>query len=82
MSCKIGKKLEWRDIKIGQAFYYTGCKGFGVKVGEGDFIKLDCDVLDFQVVGNCLPGELTDSAKSYRKFYDIPKELKECLEEV
>jgi hypothetical protein len=82
MSCKIGKKLEWEDIKIGQAFYFKGCLGIAVKIDENHFFCIDVVSKSWWVPSTVLFNtEKFDGTPDF-KFYDIPKELKECLEEV
>ena len=74
MNYKIGKKLQWKDIKIGQAFYFKGCHGLGVKVDEaGHFFPIDLEFHSWD------PGKILFDTRPDFTFYDIPKKLKECL---
>ena len=79
---RIGKKLEYSDIKIGQAFYFTGCSGFAVKIDENHFMCIDVESRSWWIPSTVLYNTINYDGVSDFKFYDLPKELRKCLEEV
>lgn len=81
MTIKYGKSLTWEKIKRGQAFYFWGCQGFGVKVSATDFMTLDEEGFsygktDFQVSG----GHFRNGHNSLYHYHSIPLSLRKCLE--
>ncbi len=95
MIIKYGKELKWEDIKIGQAFYFIGCHGFGIKEDVEYFIVLDYTThpqrikskKTFTKLNNALLINVDESGGGtamypwFLKYYDLPKSIKECLEE-
>ena len=73
----IGKELQWEKIKVGQAFYFEGCCGFGVKVDSANFMTIEHRQ---EHESDEYPGEVFFSNPCFRDFYAIPKSLAECLE--
>lgn len=70
-----GRELAWSEIKEGQAFYFIGCKGLGVKWHPDLFMALDSNVNHLINRINC--GSITLDAY---KYYKLPSSLASCLE--
>ena len=83
MNYKIGKKLQWEDIEIGQVFYFEGCSGFGIKRNSEKFIIIDSITRSGEgwVTSVVINGKASEILTiNTCRFYNIPRELKECLE--
>lgn len=82
---KYGKELKWKDIKIGEAFYFIGCEGFGIKLDNDVFNSIDFSPEFF---GMALGPWIDCGGRIIRNipnvscytYYSIPKSLRECLE--
>lgn len=71
------RKVEWKDIKIGESFYYYGCEGFGVKISIIRFMIIDGDAEAYSV--KKYAGDIVRILTSCR-LYRLPNTLRECLE--
>lgn len=85
-------RIEWRDIKIGQAFLFTGCHGIGVKTCGNYFVTID-EVATTTVDIGGAPSSLDKTRKInipcrivedkfYRSnlysFYELPVDIKKA----
>lgn len=77
---KIGKELKWEKIKIGQAFYFTGCSGLAVKVNDNFIFVIDMN----DDTGRSWPIFIGQYELFYLafNFFAIPLSLRRCLESI
>lgn len=79
---RIGREIQFSDIKIGEAFYFNGCEGIGVKKDLNRFFLIDIDPPNYREWTN--EREVYNSSECdgtcHFKYYKLPKKIKDCIE--
>lgn len=76
---KIGKLTTFTDLKDGQAFYFQGCYGFAVKIGDVRGEKR-CFIIDSSDHTTRHPGENVSNVHYSCDIYELPKSIAQCIE--
>lgn len=78
---KVGKRTFWKDIKVGQAFYFYGCEGFGVKLSRNLLFTIDAIAINhgslFHRGGDVMNSRCADGVC---KLYVLPKSIASAME--
>ena len=65
-------KRKWENIKIGEAFYFSGCEGFGIKIDADSWFMIDSNFRH-------LSGVVYPYVPFY-KFYKLPVAMRKAME--